>query len=228
LKTKPVPLFLVFLAAALAVSCSDFFTHSLGEWAQRDPDSLIPPVTTGNVNDLIALAENDPRLSLALLKKIASSGDASDPSMRAAALQAAANASGLGAAILQNAGDINDLDEDEAREVVAKVVNGLANLETVSALLTGMLPDKTTDPAGWDNFVAASDPGDLAMTAAILLAAEAKKSGNPSDYFNTFDKTDAASTNNGTEKLAVALAGKAAENSGSDFLGDMLTGLGLI
>ncbi|MDR2766884.1 MAG: hypothetical protein LBB82_01005, partial [Treponema sp.] len=200
-----VPLVMALLAAALLVSCSDFFTRSLGEWAKRDPDSLIPAVTTGNVKNLVALAENDPDLSLALLKKIASSGSASDPSMRAAALQAAANAAGLGTAILQNAGNINDLDEAKIREIVANTVKSLDNLETVSSLLTGMLPD-LTDTDGWNNFAAASTPGDLAMAAAILLAAEAKKSGDPSGYFGVFSQPGSTDA----EKMAVALADKAA------------------
>jgi hypothetical protein len=221
---------LVVLLALLAVvfgSCSDFFTHSLGEWAQRDPNSLIPSVTTGNIQNLLDMTANDPDLSLALLKKIADSNDASDPALQTAALQAAANAAGLGAAILQNAGNVKDLDETTARDIVVNVVNGLGNLGEAASLLTGILPDVTavtfdpaTDPA-WLAFTAVSSPGDLAMAAAVLIAADAKASGDPAAFFTTAPPADT---------LAVRLAVEASKNPGGDdsFLEDVLKGLKLI
>jgi hypothetical protein len=89
-----------------------------------------------------------------------------------------------------------------------------------------MLPD-LTDTDGWNNFAAASTPGDLAMAAAILLAAEAKKKSDPSGYFAAFNRS--SPVNNDTEKMAVELANKAAAQPGDGSLvSDMLEGLGLI
>jgi hypothetical protein len=210
-------------------SCTDFFTTSLASWAKRDPSSLIPPVTTGNVKELIELTESDPDMSLALLKNIDSAG--ANPDLQAAALQVAANASGLGTAILQHTDDINNINENNAKDIVIDALNGLSNVAETGTVLGQILPDpSSTEPAdiaAWDNFVAASSAEDLAMAAAVLLAAEAKNAPKgASDYIEDFDPTTPATP---TEKLAISLATAAKDKpSTGGFLEDLLKGLNLI
>jgi hypothetical protein len=212
--------------ALLFFSCTDFFTTSLASWAQRDPSSLIPPVTTGNIQELIEITETNPDQSLALLKSINEAGD--NPELQAAALQVAANASGLGAAILQHADDIANIDEDNAKDIVVDALNSLSNIVETGSVLKDILPDPT-DTTAWDTFVDVSSAEDLAMAAAVLLAAEAKSAtGGALGYINGFDPTDASSTNTDAEKLAVALAEAAINKpSSGGLLGDLLAGLNL-
>ncbi|MDR1389583.1 MAG: hypothetical protein LBJ31_06360 [Treponema sp.] len=206
----------------LFVSCSDFFTHSLGEWASRDPDSLIPPVTTANVNELVRLTENDPDLSLALLKKIAASSSAGNSAMQAAALTAASNAAALGMAVVGSAGDLDEIDADKARDVVSSVIGDLDNLETTALLLMAILPASSAPE--WGDFIAAAQPGDLAMAAIIILSVEAKNTGDPATFFSTFARPSVVPE----EALAIELADEAALNPGDGFLLDILKGLGLV
>jgi hypothetical protein len=203
------------------LSCGDFFTTSLATWAQRDTASLFPPVTKGNVAELTELAENDPDWSLALLKDIAKTADS--PELQAAALRVAANASGLGAAILQHADDIANIDEDNAKGIVIDALNGLSNAVETGAVLESVLPPPGT--AAWDDFVAASGAEDLAMAAVVLLAGKAKNSGDPENYIDTFPDPPAPGS---TEALAKELADAArAGYGGGGFLEDILSGLHL-
>jgi hypothetical protein len=209
--------------ALLFFSCTDFFTTSLASWARRDPASLIPPVTTGNVQELIELTENNPDMALALLKKINDAG--ANPDLQAAALQVAANASGLGTAILQHTDDIGSIDETNAKGIVVDALNSLSNVAETGTVLGDILP--SPDTQAWDDFVAVSSAEDLAMAAAVLLAAEAKTApGGASGYIDDFDP-DVPGTP--MEKLAVSLATAAKDKpSTGGFLEDLLSGLNLI
>jgi hypothetical protein len=204
----------------LNLSCSDFFTSSLASWAQRDPSSLIPAVTTGNVNDLILLTESSPDQSLALLRGIA----AADPSpeLQAAAITAATNASGIGAAILQHAGDISTIDASNAEGIVADAINSLSNAVEAGAVLESIIPIPPPPPStDWDDFVAEASAEDLAMAAVVILAGKAKDSGDPATYISAFSSTLGPS-----EELAQALADAAlAKPDRSDLLEDLLDGL---
>lgn len=219
-----------FMMWPLLFSCTDFFSTSLAPWAARDPNSLIPPVTTGNVDELIAGAENNPDMSLAILKKINDALKGADAdeasSLQAAALEAAANASGLGPAILNQADDISQImeDKDNAKGLVIDALNDMPNLKETGETLTSILPEPGTPE--FAAFVEKADADDLATAAAILLAAEAKNQGE--DYINTFD----ASAATGSAKLAVELAAAASrkyeETESSSRLKDILEGLNLI
>jgi hypothetical protein len=166
------------------------------------------------------LTENDPDLSLALLKKIKDAGV--NPALQAAALQVAANASGLGAAILQHADDISNIDSTNATGIVVEALNDMSNLAETGTVLEDILPSPGT-PA-WDAFVDASGAEDLAMAAMVLLAGKAKEENDPENYIDNFQTTTGP-----TETLAkeLALAAKA-KHSGGGFLEDMLNGLHLV
>jgi hypothetical protein len=203
------------------LSCGDFFTTSLATWAQRDPASLIPQVTKGNVAELTELTESNPDWSLALLKDIDKAADS--PELQAAALRVAANASGLGAAIFQHTDDIGNIDEDNAEGIVIDALNGLSNVVETGAVLESILPAPGTPE--WGDFVAAAGAEDLAMAAVVLLAGKAKDSGDPENYIDTFPDPPAPGS---TEALAKELADAARSGyGGGGFLEDILSGLNL-
>ncbi|GHV94773.1 hypothetical protein AGMMS50293_10930 [Spirochaetia bacterium] len=221
-----VPMFLL----ATAISCSQFFSTSLAPWAARDPASLIPPVTTGNVNELIEMAENDPDMSLEVLKRIKDAAQNADSDkagdLQAAALKAAANASGIGSALLQQAGNISELmdNADNAIDLIVDVLNSMNNLNAAGDNLVEILP--TPGTSEFDAFVAKSSADDLAIAAAVLLAAEAKSVSDSKDYLDSFD----GSGTGPQVELAIALA-KAADTKGmelSSSLKDILGGLNLV
>jgi hypothetical protein len=186
-------------------------------------------VNTGNVKDLIAGSENNPDMSLELLKKIRdAAGDAGGDEaaeLQAAALQAAVNASGLGGAMLNSVDEIAKfMDDPEASKNLSKTINDMPNLEETGEVLTETLPEPGTPE--FDAFVDKADPDDLAAASVALLASEAR--GQDEDFIDNFDP-DAADT--GAAKLAVALAEAAAkkyedDNSDSPFK-DLLEGLNL-
>jgi hypothetical protein len=212
---------LVLFSLLLAAACSNVFSTSLAPWAARDPADLIRDVDTGNVWDYVELTEDDPDLSLELLKHIRNAAAGASPSnqgkLQAAGLTAAANASELGSAILQNLHEISDLDTDGIQDLVNNALNDAGNLIAAAAVLEDLLG---TDPVSNSVFVDASGAGDLAMAAVILLAAEAKQSGL-SNFIDTY-------TPNSTSliyKLAAAAYGKP-DVSGS--IKDVIDGLNLI
>ena len=228
----------IFLCLALLgalVSCRQVFTTSLGSWAARDPKSLIPTVSSANVADLVSLSENNPALALEVLKGIknamASAKGAEKASLQNAAVTAAANASGVGSAILSNAGNINDTlsSGGDVVGVVSTAIAGLGSLSDTSALLKDTLPSPTTDKAGYDEYVKSASAESLANAAVVLLAAQAQKSGGVETYINsTFDP---AVPTNAEETLAVALAASAADKyateGGTGPLADILGSLNL-
>jgi len=237
------------------MSCTDFFSSSWARWASRDPDKLIPAVTVGNVDDLKAKAENNPDLSLSVLKKIqdaANSATGSDKlKLQSAALGAATNAVGLGQAVLGAAGALTSLSGDpqtqidDAKNMVLNAINSLQNLDAASTALVSIVPDPyDADGNITPEFQAFSDTAsadDLAMAAAVLIAGQAKtyvndaaNSDDPADYIaNLGDRIDGTSTDPLTdpENYARAMALAAAAVNRSDELSgplqDVLSGLNL-
>ena len=213
-----VPVILAVMA--VLVSCTDFFSTSLAPWAARDPDKLIPAVTAGNVNELIAMAENNPDLSLAVLKKIRDAANKATGEdkhkLQSAALEAAVNAAGLGQAALGAASDLGSL-EDDPKAVVIDAINGMDNLDAAASILTEILA------GGFDATTA--DPNDLAMAAVVLLAAEAKKA--PGGIDGYIDHFDSQAPQSPAEQLAVDLALAAIDNV-SGTMKDLLESLNLV
>lgn len=225
--------FLGLLASGgLFISCTGFFSTSLAPWAARDPASTIPAVNANNVNDLVALSENNPDMSLEVLNKITDAvqdaGEEDVSSLRAAALQAAANASSLGPTLLNKAGDISGVieDPDDARNLIIDTINDMPNLEATRDALNSILPGE--GPA-FDAFVEKASADDLAIAAAVLLAAEAKGELDSGDYINHFNPENPNLSSSAA--LAVSLATEAskkyeASDSGSR-LKEILDGLNL-
>ena len=228
----------------LCFSCTDFFSTSLAPWAARDPSRLVPAVTTGNVDELIAFAENNPDLSLEVLKKIKSAAENASPDdkakLQAAALEASVNASGLAQAVLNNAGEITSIgNAGDAKKFVLDAVNGMPNLEDAGALLNQIIPAPADplhpgdDPA-FTSFTDNAGVDELAMAALVLIAGEAKQTAGAGgtdaldDYIESVDPANPT----GSQELAVAMAlaatvaGRADELSGP--MRDALKGLNLI
>jgi hypothetical protein len=239
---KKNSLSLTFLAAVSAVvlpvlctlSCTDFFSTSLASWAQRDPASLIPGVTTGNVQDLVRTAENDPALSLELLKKIKAAADQAGPEaaamLRAQGLKAGANAVDLGSSLLNSIDDISVVgDSGQAADMLVKAINAMPNLAATAAVLSGLVPDPASETAAFDAFIDAADLNDLAMAAAVLLAAEAKASGDSAGYIGGIDLADPAKPPSAlVQVLAKRAKDKYDAGDGGGLVGDLLEGLGLV
>lgn len=232
---------------AVFTSCTDFFSNSWARWAARDPDKLVPKVTAGNVDELIATAENNPDLSLAILKKIqaATNGASEDDKLKlqSAALGAAANAAGLGQAVLGAAGQLTSLSGDnseddikDATDMLLNAINGMKNLEASCAALCGILPDPA-DQAAFDAFTAAASANDLAMAAAMLIAGEVKNQVNndvtPEEYLEDIKNRieqgdDLKESENLARAMALAAAIPGRENELSGPLKDVLEGLNLL
>lgn len=224
----------MLLAALPALmSCTEFFTNSWASWAARDPDKLIPTVSAGNVDELLEMAEGDPDLSLAVLKKIRSASAKASGSdrqkLREAAIEASANAAGLGQAVLGAAEKLSGIDSaEDALDLVLAALNDMKNLEDASAELFSTLPKG--DDADFDDFAAAASADDLALAAIILLAGEVKKNsdGNMADYIEEYITPMHELTEE--EELALALAdaltGRLDELSGP--MKSVLEGLNLL
>jgi hypothetical protein len=224
----------VILPVLYMSSCTDLFSTSLASWAQRDPSSLIPEVTTGNVRDLIRKAENDPALSLEVLRKIRAAADRAGPeaaaSLRAEGLKAGVNAVDLGSSLLNSIEDISGVgDPDQATDMLVGAINAMPNLAETAAALSGLVPDPALETAAFNAFIDAADLNDLAMAATVLLAAEAKASGNSAGYIGSIDIADPTKP---PSALVQTLAEKAKEKydagDGGGLLGSLLEGLGLV
>jgi hypothetical protein len=205
------------LLSLVFVSCTDFFTSSWGTWAARDPANLIRNVSAGNVDEYITMAENNPDLSLELLKKIGgASGSASGSDkakLQSAAVTAAINASNLTTTLMNNAADVSSLENtDDVKNLVTSTLNSMNNLTPASDALVGILEQ---DKAA---FMASASADDMALAAVLILAGEAKKAGPDvfSDYENATIPPSSQPTIDFVEELATAALDKQQSGGGED------------
>lgn len=238
---------LILLAAAVCLSCTDFFSNSWATWAARDPDKLIPKVTAGNIDELIAMAENNPKLSLAILKKIQSAVNGASGSeklkLQSAALETAVNAVGLGQSVLSAAGELTNVKgPDDALDLVLDAINSMKNLDAASSALLDILPEPDLTPeSDFRKFADATSADDLAMAAVLLIAGEAKNQAGDSkddlvDYVENLGvrlssdppDVDPEGSENLAQIMAIAsaLSGRTDELNSSLF--DVLSGLNLL
>lgn len=230
----------ILAIAALFISCTDFFSKSWASWAARDPDKLIPTVTAGNVDELLEMAENNPDLSLAILKRIqdavGKSSGADTQKLQEAALEAAVNAAGLGQAVLGAADKLTSIETDtEARDLVLDALYSMKNLEAANELLEKTLPEPYDEHGNLTeaflSFSEKANVNDLAMAAALLIAGESKKAASdPNAYINELgDRIDHGNSLSSRESLALEMAlaalDRADELSGP--LKEVLDGLNL-
>jgi hypothetical protein len=237
-KGKAGPLLVALICLSCLNACTDFFSTTLAPWAVREPSTLIPPVTAGNVQELIVQAENNPDLSLAILKKIQDSvnnASAEDRrTLEAAALEAAGNATGLASSLLNQAGKLSSVldDADQARDLIANAINGMSHLSETRDILTAVLPSDSNS-ADFKAFTGNAGAESLVMAAAILLASEAQDAVNTGmnqdDFIDNFDpdSVDTPSLKLAVS-LAVAAAGKPELTEGTNPLKDILEGLNLV
>ncbi|MDR1287066.1 MAG: hypothetical protein LBK08_05615 [Treponema sp.] len=220
LDALPVKTSVLIPAAVLALfsSCTGFFSTSLASWAQRDPASLVPAVTAGNVNSLIDKAAGDPSLSLAILNRIREPAAAAlggeKAVLQAAALRAAVNAAAPARAVLNHIDEDTEVDSGNAAGLFNLIIGDLKNLPQTAWALRGILPAVfLPGNSEFDTFLAVSDPYYLAMSAAVLFADDAARSGNSASYVSGYASP-------GASPLAEALA-QAAMDKGGDTLGVM-------
>jgi len=221
------------LAVMVLGSCQQFFTTSLAEVLARDPDSLVPEVDASNAADLAALAQNDPAMAMSVLDGIndamAGASAADQVLLRTAAVDAAASASGIGPAVLSVADQLAKAEDDAAMiTIMDQTLSGLGNLEEAASGLLSALPDPT-DTIAFDAFVAAADPGQLAVAALTLMASEAAL--DPAGIESYMNSVDPENPVGDSQILAIALATAAAtqyeEEGGGGDLASMLASLNL-
>ena len=235
---NPHLLILLSIIAVLLLSCTDFFSRSWASWAARDPDKLVPKVTAGNVDEIITSAENNPDLSLSVLKKIgdAAKGKTSEDDLKKlqnSALKAATNAAGLVPAVLNVANDIlstdlSNISDEEATQMVFDAINNMKNLISTSDALREILPDPVNDPEAFENWVSEANADDLAFAAVLLIAAEVKDNEIDSiDDLKNYINENESSPNT---ELALAIAKNLGSRDPEDFDGPLksiLDNLGL-
>jgi hypothetical protein len=225
---KVFSLVTVVFLALFPVSCMDVFTNSWGSAFKRDPDKLIPKVTTSNVQELLDASVGDPEFAAVLLKKIADSlkGTAGKDkaALQDAGLKAAAEASGLAGEFINNAGEL--LKTDSVDAVKNSINNILQNLDlnrsiSIAEDLRGILDDE--DAFGYSK---ASD-GDLAVAAVVLILADVKESGGTLEtYLESFEERKKIEPTP-NEKMAIFLANKA-RGSHNDLIDQLLDSLDLL
>ena len=212
---------LLFITGVLIVSCTEFFSTTLAPWAARDPNKLIPAVNAGNVDDLIARYGNNPDVSLTILKKIQSAvnggaSDADTKKLQSAALEAAVNAAGLlqaATGAVNQAGNIDFSNPEEARNFILDGVGNLKNLDAVSSALNEILPkpDSSSPPYSdeFNAWAAGASADDLAMAAAVLIAGEIKGKNTveiDTYLFSLYDNTGQPDPPAGSDTANLALA----------------------
>jgi hypothetical protein len=161
-------------------SC-EVFTTSWGTWAARkDLSRSMPEVNSGNVKDMVFEFAGDPDASLALLGKIAEAvKGTTDPNekskLRAAALDAAINASGMTqvfidhiGVLLETASGSDEIDVDEMFSIFDKI----EHTEAISNQLVTIIPTKKADPKGFQDLSQEAGSATIVMGALILVVAE--------------------------------------------------------
>jgi hypothetical protein len=227
-----VGLLIVGLAAGSFMSCTDFFSTTWADWAKRE--TIAAKVTPANVRDLIDQAQGNPAWSLDILKKI---GDAvNDPTLtpeqksilRAAALDAAVNASDIASSLLKGMGEILDAassdDTGGVSGILSSLTGNMKNLDEISGALNAIFPpDMNTESDEFKGFVEESDAEGLALSALILIAVEATKAEQDlGEYISDFNPADPPPN----LTLVVKLADGAVSKLGDDNpLGDIVGGL---
>jgi hypothetical protein len=224
----PAVLFLIVPAVLTLASCAQVFGTSWGSALKRDPDKLIPKVTSSNVGELLEASLGDADFAITLLGKIKdSAGNAQGDEKAAlqdAALKAAANGSGLTTAILNNAGTLlegkgNTKDIQKAIDGILNDING-ADLQKIADDLGDILSDD------YKNKAKATDE-DLAVAAVVLLLADAKNTGNNlEDYLESFATRQDLNEATPNEAKAIFLAGIVAKRN-DGIINDLLSAMNL-
>jgi hypothetical protein len=191
-------------------SCTDVFSTSWGSALKRDPDKLIPQVTSSNVEELLDASLGDPDFATILLGKINDSVKTAKGGEKAAlqdaGLKAAANASGLATSILDNAGTLLTSGKGSSKDIqntvdgILRDMNG-ENLQQIAGDLRTILDDEST----YKKNSKAPDE-DLAVAAVVLLLADAKKAENLDEYLDAFADRKESLTLTSNEKKALFLA----------------------
>ncbi len=160
------------VALAVATSCQDFFTNSLGTFAARDKYDL-DKVTESQALDIasIAYANRDAALARALLPRMAElvADDADDPTLLVAALRVANLASGIDDAIADAMAEIGfavltggDLDPSYYTTMTECLDTVTSNASTI-AVYTAFAALMATDEAAL--LAAGYNAGDAAYAA---------------------------------------------------------------
>jgi hypothetical protein len=217
----------------LLSSCADFFTNSWGKNAARDPGTI--KVTASNVKELLKEARGDTKTSRGILDKIAEELKGNpNPTLQAAAVTAANQASGLGTTVLDKMDllvDGNTPDEEVLNDLLKDIQNKTKgnDLVGISNAVTGSLPVTTSGkPAFAGDFVNTVSESDLTLLTLTLVLAEAEKKGQTFEaYIETWTEgqksLDSGTGLSDSEKVIAAAANYIIAKDGT--LGGMLSGL---
>jgi hypothetical protein len=166
---------LVFLAMMILLGSCDFFSTSLASNQVRDPNSIIPPVTVDNIDDLTQAAEGRPDFAGVLLEKIVRVLDETDPGaiekiakFQVGGLKAASDASALSQALFDKA-DVF-LSDSSSVEDIFEALQGIA--QDVNTSVSGSLQAIAKKSP---NTLQASEPEYLMIGAILLIMAEYKE-----------------------------------------------------
>ncbi|MDR1108792.1 MAG: hypothetical protein LBL19_07140 [Spirochaetaceae bacterium] len=221
----------------LLFSSCEAFSNSWGESFARDPSTI--EVTAGNVKDLLREAKGDTKTSRGILDKIAQQlkgNPTPDPTLQAAAVTAANQASGLGVEILNNTsillGDEKMPDAETFKTLLDTVQNNMKanDLVGISDNIAVALPVTTSEngaPVFDDKFEASS--ADLTCLALALALAESEREGGFDNYIKTWTSGDRKIDGTGielskSEQVIAAITNKVASDPNST-LGKELKGL---
>jgi hypothetical protein len=212
------PALLVVVLAFFLSSC-DFFTTSWGSGAKRDPSKV--QVNAGNVDDLIAAAKGDEKLSKELLSKI--KDKINDPNISAsekvklqkAAVTAATQASGVSTLVVSNVGKIIDgaNDTDSLKNLLSDIQDQAKknDIKSISGDLTTVLSQSVTtgskgEPVFSNSLGKDMSENDLTMLVVIVALGQEKSVENYLDEWGSGGKdiNDANSLSTDNEKVAVA------------------------
>jgi hypothetical protein len=227
-------------AAALVLlsSCANFFTNSWGKNTARDPSTI--KVTSGNVKDLLKEAKGDTKTSKGILDKITeqlkdNTDPASDPALRAAAVTAANQASGLGTVMLDSLDIIlgDDVPTAETLNTLLETIQDKTkgnDLQSISKDVVDSLSVTTSNgkPVFHPDFIENTTEADLTLLTLTLVLAEAER---VQDDFDTYIKTwtdgskdlSTVAGLSDSEKVIAAAANGIISKGGT--LADMLDGL---
>jgi hypothetical protein len=221
-------------AAVLLSSCADFFTNSWGKNAARDPGTI--KVTSDNVNDLLREAKGDTKTSKGILDKIAGeleNNSNPDPTMQAAAVKAANQASGLGTTVLDSLDNLKVDDPDAFNELLKGIQDKTKgnNLTGISGVIADSLPvSQSGTPVFQGDFIDNVSDSDLTILALALVLAEAEKNENSfENYIETWTAAGSQKKLDGTglepsERVIAAAVNELANRPNND-LGSMLKDL---
>jgi hypothetical protein len=207
---------------ALLSSCADFFTNSWGKNSGRDPTFEVTP---SNVDRLLREYNGNTAASREILREIAGELEGNpNPALQAAAVKAAAQASGIATAALTDLGDLLAKDTNDP-DAAYNFLNGIKGKTTgndltgISKDIVASLPVDTSSatPVFKGDFADKASSSDLTILVLALVLAESEKTpGGLDAYINKWTTPGGKTIDNNnnltpSEKVIAAAVNKIAQ-----------------